>query len=453
MAAKGGIVVAEEEKFFTSGETAKLLGVSQDTLSRWGKKGTFMPHHVLPNGYRFYSEEQINDFLVSCGKKSLVTTSKKSKSTKPKIKDSDLGKPLFKLYVDGNTGKVWVNYYAMRSGKPNAFAFANSAKLFDRVTEFVGGQEILSENEEYQLVEPMHNVTITLDSDYLNSVSATIAKGVFWIQLAFTSKLGQNEPSNELIDEARYMRWKIDDYMQYCGLKDRSRAIENIRKTLTILSHAEIQWQEYVVVRDDNGKPVYTSNYRDKQGRFIRKVKKALHTYRGTFITTRDIEPVHGAFEYWINKEFATYLAHAGVIAVHENFFRLKGQKNSNAITLAAKIFEYYGMNKGTKQATKISVRALFNAMPLIPKYEDLTLERIVTTEEGVTKKYVKRGSRGGWRTRILKPFEDALNAIVEIGIIKKWYYRDGSAFDNYEDFASQMVCFEPAVLITERKE
>ena len=443
----------EEEKFYTSGETAKLLGISQETLRLWDKNGKFKSHHISKSGYRYYSDVQINEFLNISGTVSsneiLPTVENISHSIKKADKkkiiktDSEFKKPLFRLYVDSGSGKTLVNYYAMRSGKTNSLAFANNSKLFHRVTELVGEQEIFSDNDEYQFFESMHGVTITLDGKYLNSINAAIAKGVFWIQLAFTQKLNCKHPTDEAIEEARHMKWNISDYMEYCGLKDRKKAIQSMRKTLTLLSHAEIQWKEEVTVRNDKGEPVYSGGHRDKNGRYIPKVKKAMHTYQGAFISTRDIEPVQGVFEYWVNKEFATYLAHAGVVAIHEKFFQIDVQKNANALTLLSKLQEYYSMNKGKNQATVISVESLLNALPNIPKYETLTSVRITTEGDGTTIKHEKHGDKGGWRVRILNPFMKAFDSLVDYDILKKWNFRDADEPSSYVDFLEKYVEYE----------
>lgn len=52
-----------EENYLSSGETAKKLGISQETLRLWEKRGKFLPHHTANNGYRYYTENQIYDFL------------------------------------------------------------------------------------------------------------------------------------------------------------------------------------------------------------------------------------------------------------------------------------------------------------------------------------------------------------------------------------------------------
>ena len=210
-----------------------------------------------------------------------------------------------------------------------------------------------------------------------------------------------------------------------------------MRNVLSLLSNTKIQWQEEITVRDKDGKPIFAGSYRRKDGKFAPKIKKELHTFRGNFISTHDLHPVNGIFYFWINKEFATYLAHAGVIAVHEKVFQLSTQRNANALTLSYKLQEYYSMNKGKTQAGVISVKTLLNAMPYIPKYEDLTVTRDVRKGDGSIKSYEKHGDKGGWRSRILEPFEEALSALVDAGILKSWEYRDDMIPECYEIFSN----------------
>lgn len=232
--------MAEKEKFLTSGQASNLLGIHQDTLRNWDKAGKLKPHHVSATGYKYYTLSQIESIAgakksdrkaLAISKKSSVSTmAKPIKSTKRFSKED---KPLFKIYVDSGSGKSCVNCYSMRSGKTNSLAFANSPKLFSRITQSVGGQEIFSEDDEYKFVETMHGVTITIGAKDIGNVNAAIAKGVLWIQLAFTDRLGCDHPTDEVIEEARYMKWNIDSYMAVCGLLNRDKAILNIKKILT----------------------------------------------------------------------------------------------------------------------------------------------------------------------------------------------------------------------------
>lgn len=40
-----------------------MLGVTPQTLRNWNKSGRLTPHHTSSNGYRYYSSEQLNQFL------------------------------------------------------------------------------------------------------------------------------------------------------------------------------------------------------------------------------------------------------------------------------------------------------------------------------------------------------------------------------------------------------
>ena len=155
------------------------------------------------------------------------------------------------------------------------------------------------------------------------------------------------------------------------------------------------------------------------------------------------MKPIRGGFEFWINKEFATYLAHAGVIAIHENFFRLDAQKSAPSLTLAVKLLEYHCMNKGNVQSNTLSVKSLLKAMPTIPSYESLTVNKLVVRDDGNEMVHKKIGDKGGWRNRIKKPFDMAFNTLADSGILKEWYYRESPEVRSYEDFIQQSICFE----------
>lgn len=49
--------------FYTIHAASKILGVTPQTLRNWDKTGKLKPHHTSANGYRYYSQEQIDAFL------------------------------------------------------------------------------------------------------------------------------------------------------------------------------------------------------------------------------------------------------------------------------------------------------------------------------------------------------------------------------------------------------
>lgn len=50
-------------KYYSIGEFAKLIGKTEQTLRNWDKNNTLKPHHVIESGYRYYSQEQLNNFF------------------------------------------------------------------------------------------------------------------------------------------------------------------------------------------------------------------------------------------------------------------------------------------------------------------------------------------------------------------------------------------------------
>ncbi len=41
----------------------EILGVTAQTLRNWDRTGKLKPHHTSPNGYRYYSEDNLNQIL------------------------------------------------------------------------------------------------------------------------------------------------------------------------------------------------------------------------------------------------------------------------------------------------------------------------------------------------------------------------------------------------------
>ena len=50
-------------KYYTIHEMTEILGVTAQTLRNWDKAGKLKPHHTSPNGYRYYSEDDLNQLL------------------------------------------------------------------------------------------------------------------------------------------------------------------------------------------------------------------------------------------------------------------------------------------------------------------------------------------------------------------------------------------------------
>ncbi len=50
-------------KYYSIHESSKIIGVSAQTLRNWDANGKLHPHHTTVNGYRYYSDEQLNQVI------------------------------------------------------------------------------------------------------------------------------------------------------------------------------------------------------------------------------------------------------------------------------------------------------------------------------------------------------------------------------------------------------
>lgn len=50
-------------KYYSIREFSKIIGVSAQTLRNWDFNGKLRPHHTTTSGYRYYSNEQLNQVM------------------------------------------------------------------------------------------------------------------------------------------------------------------------------------------------------------------------------------------------------------------------------------------------------------------------------------------------------------------------------------------------------
>ena len=50
-------------KYYSIHEFSKIIGGSAQTLRNWDANGKLHPHHTTVSGYRYYSDEQLNQVL------------------------------------------------------------------------------------------------------------------------------------------------------------------------------------------------------------------------------------------------------------------------------------------------------------------------------------------------------------------------------------------------------
>jgi excisionase family DNA binding protein len=59
----GTVVPVTASDWYTSGDVARLLGVTDRTIVNWARGG-LLPHHVTPGGHRRFLREDVERFIA-----------------------------------------------------------------------------------------------------------------------------------------------------------------------------------------------------------------------------------------------------------------------------------------------------------------------------------------------------------------------------------------------------
>lgn len=94
-------------EYYSINKFSKIIGVTPQTLRNWDRSGKLHPHHTSSNGYRYYSEDQLNAVTgIQTGPKKVIGYCRVSS---PKQKD-DLERQTENLrkylYAQGNPFEI-----------------------------------------------------------------------------------------------------------------------------------------------------------------------------------------------------------------------------------------------------------------------------------------------------------------------------------------------------------
>ena len=57
------LIILIMSKYYSINEFSKILEVLAQTLRNWDGNGKLHPHHTSSNGYRYYSQNVLNEYL------------------------------------------------------------------------------------------------------------------------------------------------------------------------------------------------------------------------------------------------------------------------------------------------------------------------------------------------------------------------------------------------------
>lgn len=180
----------------------------------------------------------------------------------------------------------------------------------------------------------------------------------------------------------------IDDYMEKCGIpltkpsRDKTRRV--IAEDLETLYNASLDWTE----REEG----------NKKGKSFAKMR---------IIAAQILGRRNAVVSF--SQHLAQYLTHDAYLMQYPLALLKVDNRNEAAYMLGYKLALHNSIDNNNAKGTAdiISIKALLEACPAIPTYEEIA----------------KNEKDHHVESRIIKPFEKALDSLVEVGLLSQWEY------------------------------
>ena len=277
-------------------------------------------------------------------------------------------------------------YTSMLQGKAtNAIAKASTRRaLVDPIT---GVGEMMTADNVKVFISSYNNVNL---NPIANRVLDLITQ-----ELTANFPYGK-EATAEDIDRHRAVTLSVDDYMTKRKLKDKKEARKQLRESMQAIYNLSLDWVETRYIKPEGKK---------------RTKKEEIH-YKARVIDFMGQEleknPVQNGRVYAkFTMDIAKYLSQAFIMPYPDRLMIINDNANPHSYHIGRRLAEHYNMNVGKEIANRISVKALIEALPDLPSYEE------IISSEG---KRVKH--------QIIIPFERDITALVnKYGILESWNY------------------------------
>ena len=182
-----------KERFYSLREFRQILGVTAQTIRNWDYSGKLKPHHLGSNGYRYYSEDQLQKY-ISNNKVEKITIGYCRVSSKKQKDDLERQIEAVKLYISKKNEKFeiiqdigsGINYN--KSGLKKLLQLINDEKISrivvcdkDRLLRF--GFELIKN------IADMHHVEIEIIDDKEKTDEQELVEDMIQIITVFSFRL------------------------------------------------------------------------------------------------------------------------------------------------------------------------------------------------------------------------------------------------------------------------
>lgn len=154
------------------------------------------------------------------------------------------------------------------------------------------------------------------------------------------------------------------------------------------------------------------------------------HGKNDDYLSTRLISQkgfLNGHIKIVFTAEFAEYL-HKRMLTQYPYALYTLDERNANAYKMGYKMSIYYMNDTNIRcgRNDRLKVQTLLSVCDL-PDIDTVIRHR------------------NSWRDRIRKPFERALNHLVDCGLLRNWYYKEDNSFNDFIEWSKTTVTFELA--------
>ena len=191
--------------------------------------------------------------------------------------------------------------------------------------------------------------------------------------------------------------------MTLCNLKNKTKAIDQLRNALNIIGRIHVDFMD----------TVYTNK---------KKAEKNFCYFQLANNIARD--KGKGIYSITFNIEFLRHLANSYIMPFPLQAFSIDLNRYPIAYQLCRRLALHHNMNYFKGNANSISVKALVDSISLLPTHQE-----ILNGDRQVTK-------------RIIKPLEKVLDFLVSSGILTGWHYNQQFIKKTYEQWLDSSIVF-----------
>lgn len=330
---------------------------------------------VIKVQYNYLKQGKYEDELLLA--ESLIIHKCEELGYPPELETRELGQPIKKSIEELPTELDQFYFPLMQGPLINSFNGIVSANALQ-----------INEYDTQGYIETKQGTSIIFDDLTSNGLSMPTQKVFRCLQLKLTKQLPNNCQDLNKLARDRKVALSVKEYMEMCGLKDRKTARENLKRAAVDLYGISIKGDRQIQYKDRKGN-IHT----ETETKYIRLLESRTETSKS------------GVFTFEFTESLALYLSNDCYIMAYPKELLKLSAKSLYSEQMGHKIALHYNQNRTKTNSNYISTRAILDSCNNMPTYEEVMAED-------------KQVSR-----RIIKPFEKAMEELVNIGYLTEWYY------------------------------